>query len=819
MKLSDIKNPISSLSGVGPALSRLFAKLNIWTIADLLMFYPKDYDDRRKRVPLKNYEKAKVHTAAVVVKHEWFGYGKMKTLKIIIKDETAFAALICFNRPFLEKTLPIGAVIGITGTFTQKYGEIQCTAFEAEKIRTLASVENATNVSTNTKIDFENIILPNSVILPIYRLTEGLTQNQVRKTIDKAIKQYDKGIETELPREILQKRNIISKTNAIKQIHAPKDMGELQQARFAIIYEEFFNFQTELALRMFKHKGFVSDQWSGDSGQWSVVSGQNLSAAEGDFSSQDSSGQWSVVSGQCVGSQGGNSISTYDAVTQQKDSTTTSDALTPQQNSFSTCDAVTQQQNSSSTHDDKPTSTESFIQQLSPLQKKLFDSLPFLLTSDQKNVILEMNRDIDRGYIERNALLTNPKIAKTPYTMQRLLQGDVGSGKTLVALFACLRVKNWGGQTAFMAPTEILSRQHAENISKMLQALGVSVAFLTGNVKSAGRVQLLKALKNGEIDIVVGTHALFSNGVVYKDLQLAIIDEQHRFGVVQRQAIIDKGRKVVDNATATQRPNAPSPQTFEPHLLMMSATPIPQTLALTAFGDLDISTIKTMPTGRKAIKTYLVKQGNEKNAYDAVRRELQQGHQAYFVYPAIDAENLTRELKNAESAFENLSKNIFPDFKCAIVHSRIDEDEQAKTLKDFQEGKISVLAATTVIEVGVDVPNATCMVIEEADRFGLSQLHQLRGRVGRSNLQSFCFLIYSKNLTESGIERMKIMRETTDGFKIANEDLKLRGPGEIIGTIQAGDIDLGLSDIERDKDILIQARSDAFEYVKNTLIK
>lgn len=350
-----------------------------------------------------------------------------------------------------------------------------------------------------------------------------------------------------------------------------------------------------------------------------------------------------------------------------------------------------------------------------------------------------------------------------------------------------------------MAPTEILARQHAETTATLLGKLGVRVAFLTGNVKAAGRTQLLKALKDGEIDIIIGTHALYSNQVVYKDLRLAIIDEQHRFGVMQRQSIINKGRLLYKGSA------------FEPNLLMMSATPIPQSLALTVFGDLDISTIHTKPLGRKEIKTYLVKEGNEINAYEAVRKELQAGHQAYFVYPAIDSDE---NIKSAERAFEHLSKHIYPQYKCALVHSKIDEEDQAKYLKAFHDGSIQVLAATTVIEVGVDVPNATCMVIEQADHFGISQLHQLRGRVGRGDSQSFCFLIYSKDITETGIERMKALRYSTDGFYIAEQDLKTRGPGELNGTLQAGALEFRIADLSRDMQLMQEARIDAIEREK-----
>ena len=300
----------------------------------------------------------------------------------------------------------------------------------------------------------------------------------------------------------------------------------------------------------------------------------------------------------------------------------------------------------------------------------------------------------------------------------------------------------------------------------------------------------------------MGTHALFSAQIAYKDLQLAVIDEQHRFGVQQRQAIIEKGRHTEMGFT------------FEANLLMMSATPIPQSLALTLFGDLDVSTIRTKPAGRREIATYLVKEGNEMNAYEAVRRELEKGHQAYFVYPAIDSDE---NIKSAQKAFEHLKEHIYPQYKTALIHSKIDEEEQVRTLRAFRDGEIQVLAATTVIEVGVDVPNATCMVIEGADRFGMAQLHQLRGRVGRGSSQSFCFLIYGKDISETGIERMKALRQSTDGFYIAEQDLKTRGPGELSGTLQAGALEFKIADLSMDSDLLDKARADLIQLMRHTL--
>ena len=719
MKLKDIKTPISSIHGIGPQQEKFLAKLNIFTVSDLLSFYPKSYDDRTEKISISDFEKhKKVHAICAVQAHQWFGYGKMKTLKLIINDGTGSASLICFNRNFYEKSLPVGSIICVTGTFEVKFGQIQSTSFEITKLSDSASLS-----------DFKNTPLPDSAVLPVYKLTEGLTQKNIRKAVSNAIFQYAKLLENELPEEIIIKRHLLQKKDAIKAIHNPISLKNAEDARYSLIFEELFNFQSVILERTFKHKGFIP--------QLSI-----------DYSSESSEN---------------NRI----------------------KNNFD---------------------LNEFEKNLSPLQKKLIERLPFKLTEDQMFAIFQMNNEIDRGYKERSKILSDNIILKQPFTMSRLLQGDVGSGKTLVSFFVALRVINWKGQCALMAPTEILAKQHAENAANLLSPLGIKIAYLTGNVKQKGRNMLLSELKNGNIDFIIGTHALFSKQIIYNDLQLAIIDEQHRFGVVQRESIIAKGRTVSDKNI-----------NLEPHLLMMSATPIPQSLALTVFGDLDISVIKSMPEGRLPVKTHLIKEENEWKAFEAVRSELKRGHQAYFVYPAIDSEDFNTELKSAEIEFQKLKNEIFSEFKCGLIHSKLPQEEQEETLKKFSNNQIQVLLATTVIEVGLDVPSATCIVIEQADRFGLAQLHQLRGRVGRGKLQSYCFLIYSDKITKTGIERMKILYETTDGFIIANNDLKLRGPGEITGTVQAGLLSLGLSDIVRDKEILLKAREDAIIFMQNKL--
>ena len=670
MKLSAIETPISSLTGVGPTLAKTLSKVGIFTIADLLSYWPRDFEDRTKKISLSQFNSGKVHTIAQVLSHEYFGYGKMRTLRIRIDDGTRTASLVCFNRPFLAKTLPENSVISVTGKFVLRYGELQCTSFDAECIAQDTSID-----------EFRNSEVPNSRVLPIYPLTQGLSQVQIRKLTEKALYQYCKGIENEIPEHIIQKRNLLPKNLAVYKMHKPETLEEALDAKKTLIYEELYAFQKTVLERAKNRK---------------------------------------------------KNIETLCEKEPPKD----------------------------------------FESSLSPRQQLLLHRLPFPLTEDQKKVIYEMNIDMD---------LSETQIIKdnNPFRMSRLLQGDVGSGKTLTAFFLALRAIDYGGQVAILAPTEILSKQHAENAAKILEPLNVRTAFLTGNINTTGRKTLLNALKNGLVDIIIGTHALFSQSVVYKNLRFVVIDEQHRFGVVQRSAILDKGRTSLDQLERQNEGKLPK----QPDLLLMSATPIPQTLALTIFGDLDVSTIKTMPMGRKPIITHLTMQGNEYRVYEAVREELKQGHQAYFVYPLIEeiesqeGDNRVMPLKSAEEMFTFLSQQVYPEFKCALVHSKVEEEKQNQILNDFRDGKIQILIATTVVEVGVDVPNATCMVIESAERFGLAALHQLRGRVGRGSQQSYCFLIYSQKLSEIGKQRMKVIHSSNDGFFIAEEDLKLRGPG------------------------------------------
>lgn len=685
MLIGEIHSPVTDISGVGSAAAAQLKKLGVQTVGDLLKLFPRNWEDRSVFHSFAERKKfQKINVLAKVAAHEWFGFGKMKTLKILAKDESGFiASLLCFNRNFLQNVYPVGSRISVYGSFYDKYNEIQSSSFEIEK------AENA-----------------QSKILPVYPLTSGLGQGKLRKFIQTALKQYGTRIDNDLPAEVLLEYNLPSKSEVLFYMHEPKTMRETEIGSYALIFEELFLFQYAALSRALERRGKLPSQ-SIEEAEHTLISGD-------------------------------------ENILQDKKKTP----------------------------------------QFSPLQKELCARLPFELTDDQLTTIAEINADL----CGKNS-------------MARLVQGDVGSGKTLTAFFACLRIIEDGAQTAFLAPTELLARQHAENAAKLLEPAGVRLAFLTGNIKAKGRSALLRELAEGNIDLVIGTHALFSSNVKYKNLKLAVIDEQHRFGVLQRAAIIQKGIE-------SSKDGKP------PHLLMMSATPIPRTLALSIFGDLDISTIKTKPLGRKPIITYVAGSGSSGRVYHFVGTEILKGRQAYFVYPIID-ETETFSLKSAEQMFSEL-KEGFPNHRVELIHSKTPEDGQKRIMEEFKCGNVNILVATSIVEVGVDVPNASCMVIEHAERFGLSALHQLRGRVGRGGEQSYCILIYGKNLTENGRRRLEIMKETDDGFIIAEEDLKLRGPGDIGGLEQSGYLGFKMADPIRDKEILLKARAAAFKLLEKS---
>jgi ATP-dependent DNA helicase RecG len=651
-------------------------RLGIRSIAGLLCHYPRGWEDRGEAVPIKDFRHAPVCTEVTVLASDLFGFGKNQMLKVYVEDESARASLLYFKRGiYTGKKLVQGSRYRLWGKFEYngRYSEIQASKFEITAISPPGGGDD----------DFRRI-------LPVYPLTAGLEQKDLRAIIGGALNKTAKHIDDELPAAIIERDQLLHKADAVRAVHFPASFEELERAKKTIIYEELFYLEVMVGKRALARTG------------------------------------------------------------------------------------------------NKPLPTRPVPDgnaPPSPLQERLIERLPFALTPGQRQAVDEINRDMSHN---------PPPMANAP--MARLLQGDVGSGKTLVSFLAALRAVEDGGQAAIMAPTELLARQHAENAARLLEPLGVRIAFLTGNIKAAGRKELLRGLLRGDIDIVVGTHALFSRDVAYNNLRLVVIDEQHRFGVTQRSLIMTKG----DN----------------PDLLMMSATPIPRTLALTVFGDMDVSVIRGMPPGRKPVRTHLAKESNEGKVYDFVRNELAAGRQAYFVYPLIENGD-EADLKDAVSMAERLAAEVFPRFPSALVHSKLDEEEKRQTMERFRAGEIKILVATSVVEVGVDVPNASCMVVEHAERFGLSALHQLRGRVGRGDAQSYCFLVYSDELTEDGKSRLMVMLENADGFVIAEEDLKLRGPGQIAGLEQSGYLSLGLASPIHDAEELARARADAFAILES----
>lgn len=656
------------LPGVGPKRKEiLVSQLNIKTWGDLIEYYPYKYVDRSRVYPIRELsgDMPLVQIKGAIQVFEEFGEGRKKRIVAHFSDGRDVVDLVWFGgKNWVYDTYKPGTEYIVFGKPQPYNGRYQFAHPDMEKA--------------------SNLQLSTMGMQPYYITTQtmkdrGVTSRAMEKMTKALVARIPQGsIAETLLEDQIRRLHLISRDDALRKIHYPQSLRDVQQAQERLKFEELFYVQLNILRyateQRHKYRGFAFSR---------------------------------------VGE---------------------------------------------------------------PLNVFYKNNLPFELTNAQKRVVHEIHDDMRSGI-----------------QMNRLLQGDVGSGKTLVALMAMLIAIGNGFQACIMAPTEILAEQHLNTITEFLQGMDIRVELLTGIVKGKRRTEVLNALADGSINIIVGTHALIEDNVVFKRLGLAVIDEQHRFGVAQRARLWKK----------SERP---------PHILVMTATPIPRTLAMTLYGDLDVSVIDELPPGRKPIVTIHKYNNQMTSLYAGIAKQINEGRQVYIVFPVIE-EGKNKDLKNLEDGYEAL-KQIFPQYSMSKVHGQMKPKDKEAEMQKFVQGKTRILVATTVIEVGVNVPNASVMVIMDAQRFGLSQLHQLRGRVGRGAKQSFCILVTSYELSQDTRKRIDIMCQTNDGFRIAEADLKLRGPGDLEGTAQSGmAFDLKIANIARDGQIVQLARNEAKKIV------
>lgn len=664
MFAATLDTTIEYLKGVGPKRAELLQKeLGIYTYEQLLNFFPFRYIDRTRfyKINELNPDLPYVQILGRITGKEQVGEKHKKRLVMRLSDETGSIELVWFQSlKWVDENVMKGKVYIVFGKPTVFNGSFSISHPELE------SYPRPATMTGNLRLQ------------PVYNSTEKLKKffldsKGIQKLQTLVIEQHLSEVRETLPAVVLNKYQMISRRQALLNIHFPKDVESLKAAERRLKFEELFFIQLQLLhnkqLREWKFKGH----------------------------------QFSAV---------GTRINTF-----------------------------------------------------------YNEILPFEMTGAQKRVIKEIRLDTQRGI-----------------QMNRLVQGDVGSGKTVVALMSMLLANDNGFQACMMAPTEILARQHYESITSLLAGRLVNVAVLTGSTTKKQRTKLHEALESGEIDILVGTHALIEDKVVFKNLGMVVIDEQHRFGVEQRAKL--------------WRKNA-----IPPHILVMTATPIPRTLAMTLYGDLDVSVIDELPVGRKSIETRHFFEGQRLRMFGFMKTEIAKGRQVYIVYPLIkESEKL--DLLHLEAGIEQMGYQFpRPEYQISIVHGKMSNADKQFEMQQFIDGKSQIMVATTVIEVGVNVPNASIMIIENAERFGLSQLHQLRGRVGRGAEQSYCILMSGNKLSAEGRLRLDTMVKTNNGFEISEIDLQLRGPGDITGTQQSGVLELKLADLATDQLILQEARS------------
>jgi len=638
------------------------AKLGLDTIEDALVQHlPLRHEDRSQIIPLGRVSVGEARTCAgTIAGISPPPRGRPRTpLVVMIRDASGFLNCAWFNQPYLARVFKRGQRLIVHGK-VQPYGRgpLQMMVKDYELVE-----------------DGPDEMLHTGRLVPVYPLTEGLTQRPLRRLMKRLVDGWADQIDDPLPARVRSGRALLPLPRAIRGAHFPETQEEHAAAHRRLVFDDFFLLEVGLAIR------------------------------------------------------------------RQREGRRRGIAMNP----------------------------------AGALVRRLRASLPYTLTAAQERVWGEIRIDMAE-----------------PYPMSRLLQGDVGSGKTVVAALAILTAIEAGHQAALMAPTEILAEQHMMTLSQLLDPLGVRVVLLTGAVKGKPRAEAVAAVESGEAGCAIGTHALVQGGVGFKRLGLAVIDEQHRFGVAHRAALRGKGES--------------------PDVLVMTATPIPRTLALTLYGDLDISVLGELPPGRRPIVTVSRGGSKRREIYDFLRKQIDDGRQIYVVCPLVE-ESEASDLRAATEMTERLQREVFPDRHVGLLHGRLRFQDKERVMREFKEGSVHVLVSTTVIEVGIDVPNASVMLIEHAERFGLSQLHQLRGRVGRGPWKSYCILLAGSS-SEDAERRIAAMTGTNDGFKIAEVDLELRGPGDFFGTRQSGLPEFRVADLLRDGAMLEEARREAFALVQ-----
>jgi ATP-dependent DNA helicase RecG len=650
--------PVQFLPGVGPRRAELLARLGLEFARDVLFFFPRDYEDLTDRREVADLEEGKLQTVCGVVEDVELrntGAGRC-ILGVLIHAGADYLRALWFNQPFMRERFTVGQRVVVSGKPKQNglFWEIS-----HPRVLTLDKDEEE----------------PKGQLLPVYPLTEGIQQWQMRRLVQSVLASHASLLDEVFPAAYLESHDLWPLHKALFELHSPTSQESLQRARRRFVYQELFILQLALAIK--RHQQQLS---------------QHAPRLE----------------------------------------------ATPK---------------------------------IDARIRRLF---PFQLTASQEQAIAEIAADMAK-----------------PIPMNRLLQGDVGSGKTIVAVYAMLLAVAQGYQAALMAPTEVLARQHFLTLNRLLAASQVRRGLLTGGLTTKVRDAILLGIAAGELDLVVGTQAVIQDEVHFRKLGLVVIDEQHKFGVRQRATLKQAGE--------------------EPHYLVMTATPIPRTMTLTLFGDLEVSTLRDSPPGRQKVHTYLAPEEKRQGWWDFFSKKLREGRQGYVVTPLVE-ESDQLNVRSLEEMYEALANGPLEAFRLGLIHGRMSPEEKDQAMDEFRRGQIQVLVCTSVVEVGVDVPNATLMTIEGGERFGLAQLHQLRGRISRGNFPGYC-TVFAKAESEEARQRLEALASTTDGFRLAEIDFALRGPGELLGTRQHGLPPFRVADLLRDAEILEQARRDAMDLI------